>query len=80
LFLVHSIDGPKKDPIKAYKYIVKAVLRGITFFDETHAYFKENYKMLAPVYIAMKKIPADIGAENEKEITNLHEAWINELK
>lgn len=45
-----------------------------------HAYFKENYKMLAPIYIAMKKIPADIGAENEKEITNLHEAWINELK
>lgn len=45
-----------------------------------HAYFKENYKMLAPIYIAMKKLPAKLGAENEKEITNLHEAWINELK
>jgi hypothetical protein len=49
--LVYSIDGPKKNPVEAYKHCVKAVIRGVTFFDEMHAYFKENYKLLAPVYI-----------------------------
>jgi hypothetical protein len=44
-----------------------------------HAYFKENYKMLAPVYIEMKKIPSEISADKEKELSNLHEAWVNEL-
>jgi len=77
---VYSIEGPKKDPVKAYKYVIKAVLRGVTFFDEMHAYFKENYKVLAPVYITMKKLPSELTVEKEKEISNLHEAWINELK
>jgi len=76
LFLVHSIAGAHCDPVKAYKYCVKAVLRGVTFFDEMHAYFKENYKMLAPVYIDMKKPPKELTADCEKEITNMHDAWI----
>jgi hypothetical protein len=45
-----------------------------------HAFFKENYKLLAPVYIDMKKPPSELTADCVKEITNMHEAWIIELK
>lgn len=45
-----------------------------------HAFFKENYKLLAPVYIDMKKPPSELTAECVTEITNLHEAWVIELK
>jgi TPR repeat protein len=60
LFLVYCIDGPKKDVVQAYKYCVKACMRGVTFFDEMNVFFKENYSVLAPVFIEMKKPPSEL--------------------
>jgi hypothetical protein len=40
----------KKDFKKAYLYLKKAVLLGVTFFDNITNFFKENFDLLAPVF------------------------------
>jgi hypothetical protein len=79
LFLLYSTVEEKKDVVQAYKYVTKAVTRGVAFFDQMHIFFKEHYAKLAPIFIDLKKPPSELTVENEKEIINMHEAYINEI-
>ena len=49
-------------------------------FDEAIAYFKEHYTILAPIYVASKKLPIEVKPDTEQDIKNMHDANINELK
>ena len=49
---------------------------GVTFFDQLHEYFKDNYDLLAADFIKTRKPASD----KKDEILNLHEAYVNELK
>jgi hypothetical protein len=80
LFLLFSREEEKKDPRIAYKHLIKAVTMGVTFFDEMNAYFKDNYDLISPDFIKVRKPAADPTAEVKQEILNLHEAYVNELK
>ena len=63
----------------AYKNLCKAVTKGVTFFDQMNAYFKENYDELAPVFLETKK-PNGITVENKNEVQNLHDAYVKEIQ
>lgn len=84
LYLIHSgkdeQDLTYKNVEQAYGYLLNAIIRGVTYFDEMVAFFKLNYAELAPVYIKQKNLQMEVNAENEKNILNMHEAWIGELK
>lgn len=81
-FYLHLLyrDGEKKDVQKAYKYLARAVEMGITYFDQLHKFFTENYDVLAPAFIALKKPPSTVDQSKQTEISNMHEAYVNELK
>ena len=49
--MFYSQEESKKDVKKAYKFLTKAVTRGVTFFEQLHNYFKDNYETLAPIFI-----------------------------
>ena len=80
LYLLYSKVEEKKDVVKAYKHLFKAVSMGVTFFDELTKYFKENYDVLCPVFCEIKKPPESIDRENKEEMENLHEAHIAEIR
>lgn len=44
-----------------------------------NAFFKDNYDVLAPVFLETKK-PAGLTVENKTEIQNLHDAFVNEIQ
>jgi len=56
------------------------MLRGVTYFDEIVAYFKANYDELAPLFVKQKSLPIEINESTKKDIMNMHEAMISELK
>ena len=58
LFQLYSTIEEKKDPVAAYRQIWKAVTRGVTYFDQLHAYFKENYAVLSEVFCEICTVPA----------------------
>lgn len=45
-----------KNPIKAYDYLMQAILRGVTYFEEILALFAANYEVLAPHYVRIKNL------------------------
>lgn len=45
-----------------------------------HAYFKDNYDVLAPIFIKNNNVPDSITADSKTEILNMHEAYVNEGK
>jgi hypothetical protein len=53
---------------------------GVTFFDQMHEYFKDNYDALVEAFLKVKKPSADPAKEVRQEVINLHEAYVNELK
>jgi hypothetical protein len=67
---------PKKDVKKAYLYLTKAIMLGVTYFDNMTKFFKENYEVLAPVFVELKKHESGM---DQKQVENLHEAYLNEL-
>ena len=67
----------KKDVVKAYKYLNKAMTLGVTNFEQMNKYFKDNYDTLSPVFVEMRKPPQEMNSK--QEILNLHDAYINEL-
>lgn len=69
-----------KDEVKAYNYLMQAIVRGVTFFEEIIAYFKIHFKKLAPEFIKQKNLKVEMNADTEKDILNMHEAFIGELK
>lgn len=75
--MLYSTFDPKKDAKKAYLYLNKAVLLGVTFFDNMTNFFKENFDVLAPVFCELRQAPKEMTSR--QQIENLHEAYINEL-
>jgi len=66
--------------VKAYQQLIKAVNRGVTFFDELHAYFKENQAALTDTFCTIRAPPATVDRTDQTQLLNLHEAMINDLK
>ena len=54
MYLIHSggpgQDDNKKDPVKAYRYLLDAILTGVTYFEEAKAYFKKHVDVLKDVF------------------------------
>ena len=64
--------------VKAYKELTKAVTRGVTYFDQLHAYFKENIAELGPVFCEIRNPPETVDRNDQTQLENLHEAMIND--
>jgi hypothetical protein len=48
------IYGKEKEHLNlelAYDYLINAIIRGVTYFDEAIKFFKDNYDVLASIYI-----------------------------
>lgn len=69
-----------KNAEKAYDYLMQAIFNGVTYFDEAVSFFVDNYSVLAPIYVKSKSLPVEVKAESEKDIKNMHQAMISELK
>lgn len=87
LYLIHSgKEGQSqelKDPIKAYRYLLNAINRGATFFEEAVSFFRSNYKELVDEFIKINNLTLatqDDSEESKNNIINMHDAFINELK
>lgn len=50
LHLLYSTMAGKKNTVKAYKYLNKAVCMGVTHFEAMNKYFKDNYEILQAVF------------------------------
>jgi TPR repeat protein len=59
LFLLYSREEEKKNAALAYKHLARAVSMGVTFFDQMHEYFKDNYDALAEQFLKVRKPEAD---------------------
>lgn len=55
LYLIHSgqegQDPSYKKPEVAYKNLMKAIQLGVTYFDEAMHFFKDNFDVLAPIFV-----------------------------
>ena len=84
LYMIHSgkenQDPKKKDAIVAYNHLLNGLFSGVTFFDEVRACFKDNYDVLAPVYVKEKGLGMEINDTTKQDIVNIHNAFIDELK
>lgn len=84
LFLIYSgkdgQDASLMNPAKAYEYLMSGIFNGVTFFDDAVKYFNDYYQVLAPIYVSSKNLPIEVNAETEKDIKNMHQAYIAELK
>ena len=68
LFLLYSLVEEKKDVVLAYKHLIKAVNRGVTYFEQMNTFFKTNYDVLAPVFLETKKPIGGITVANKAEV------------
>jgi len=60
--------------------LLDGIKRGVTYFDEAIIFFKQNYDELAPVYVKAKNLGLEVNEDTKKDILNMHEAMIGELK
>lgn len=60
LFMLYSTVEEKKDLVKAYRQLNKSVSRGVTYFDQLHSFFKENFDVLAPIFCELRAPPASV--------------------
>jgi len=84
LYIIHSgkegQDSSRKNAEVAYNNLMDGIIRGVTYFDEAITFFKENYDVLAPLYVKNKGLKMEINADTKQDINNMHEAHIGELK
>jgi hypothetical protein len=66
--------------VKAYEYLMTGIFNGVTYFEEVIEYFVANYNALAPLYVKTKNLKIEVNADTEKDIKNMHKAYISELK
>ena len=78
--LYSTEQPPHRDIKKAYAYFEKAVLSGVSLFDDFHKMFIDNYDELAPVFLEKKKPSSILPTSTKEEILKLHEAYVNEMK
>lgn len=65
---------------KAYHYFEKALLTGVSFFDEFHGLFKQNQDALSAIFLETKQPHTLIQKDNKAEVLSLHEAYVSEMK
>lgn len=75
---MYSSMPTKKNTVKAYRFLNKSICLGVTHFDVISKFFAENFDILSPIFIEMRKPPAEMTSR--KEIENLHDAYLNELQ
>ena len=63
LYLLYSSMEGKKDVVKAYRYLNKAMTLGVTNFEQMNAYFRDNFDVLAPVFGEIRKPPQDMTSK-----------------
>ena len=73
-------EGEFKNVKRAYSYFEKALLNGVSFFDEFQGLFANNYDELSPIFLESNKPSAMINKDNKNEVIKLHEAYVNEIK
>ena len=78
LFIMYSSVPSKKNTIKAYRFINKAVQLGVTHFEEMDKFFKANFDVLKPEFAKIRTPPESLTGK--QEIENLHDAYLSELK
>lgn len=78
--MLYSKSEGKIDLVKAYRQLHKAVNHGVTYFDQLHAFFKENFAALKEVFCSIRAPPATIDRNDQSQLINLHEAMINDMK
>jgi hypothetical protein len=64
----------------AYHYFEKALLTGVSFFEDFHKLFKDNQDVLGPLFVETKKPSQLINKESQQEVLALHEAYVNEMR
>lgn len=79
LFMLYC-DKEKKDLKLAYKYLFKACLMGVTFFDQMQRFFIENYDAVVPMYLELKKPHESLNTGDRKEMENMHKGYAEEMK
>jgi len=60
LFIMYSSFPTKKNTIKAYRMMNKAVQQGVTHFEVMDKYFKENFDVLRLIFNEFRKAPEGI--------------------
>ena len=80
LYVIFTSEEGYKDAKKAYHYLEKACLVGVTMFDSLHQLFQDNYDELLPVFLENKKPSTMVDKDNKTDIINMHGAYVNELK
>ena len=73
-------DEKFKDELEAYNWLMKAISSGATFFDDAIKYFKNNFNVLAPIFLNNRGLDLDSMDETKKnDILNIHQAGITEM-
>lgn len=70
-------EGEFKNIKKAYHYFEKALIYGVSFFEEFHGLFIANFDELSTIFLTTKKPSAMIDKDNKEEVIKLHEAFVN---
>ena len=75
---MYSSMPTKKNTVKAYRMLNKAVNLGVTHFETMDKFFKDNFDICKPIFAEIRPPPAELTGR--KEIENLHDAYLSELK
>lgn len=71
---MYSSIPTKKNTIKAYRFINKAVQLGVTHFEAMDKFFKGNFDVLKAEFAKIRAPPE--GLNGRQEIENLHDAYL----
>jgi len=63
LFIMYSSVPTKKNTIKAYRFINKAVQLGVTHFEEMDKFFKTNFDVLKPEFAKIRAPPEGLSGK-----------------
>ena len=84
LYVIHcgkeGQDQSLKDATKAYDYLMQAVIRGVTYWDECISFFKANFSELAPAFVKSKSLSIEVNDNTKEDILKMHDAFIGELR
>jgi len=58
-------EAPYKDVKKAYYFFEKALLTGVSFFEQFQELFEQNFDELSPIFLATKRPSVLIEKDNK---------------
>lgn len=73
-------DKSVANPEVAYKWLMQALQYGITHYDDANKYFREHFDVLAPKFVASRKLALEVNEKTKADILNMHDAFVNELR